>query len=430
MSTYDLLGIGIGPFNLSLAALLDKAKSAKFLFLDDKPEFTWHKELMFKDATMQTSFLKDLVTPVDPTSPYTFLNYLVEKGQFYHFLNTGRKSINRVEFEDYCKWVSKQLGASLKFGCRVQKVVPTSEGYTVYHSQGSHQAKALCVASGPVPNIPECAKPHLGANVFHAKSAQAAKMNLEGKRLVVVGGGQTGVELFRNALKGQWGRPQSVRLLTGRENLRPLDEGPFTNELFTPEFVSEFYQLPQSSKDEFSERLLLASDGNTPEYLQDFYNDLYLERFYFQQMPEAGIYPMRWMTNLVSMESGAYQLKVDNRLQQKEESFSADIVVLATGFRSQIPQFLQDIEPEISKDFMGRPVIGSDYRLQMNSGLSPIYMMNFSRHGPGVADPQTSLMSWRSAVIANKVLGNESYRTSSTESKFVHYHNPIQEPSL
>ena len=58
---FDLLGVGIGPFNLSLAALLAPLGKKKIQFLDNKPSFSWHKELMFGDALMQTNYLKDLV---------------------------------------------------------------------------------------------------------------------------------------------------------------------------------------------------------------------------------------------------------------------------------------------------------------------------------------------------------------------------------
>ena len=47
---FDLFGIGIGPFNLSLAALLDPMDGVHVRFADNKPGFTWHSELMFDDA--------------------------------------------------------------------------------------------------------------------------------------------------------------------------------------------------------------------------------------------------------------------------------------------------------------------------------------------------------------------------------------------
>src|SRR4051794_39461687 len=95
---YNLIGIGVGPFNLSLAALLEKVDGITNLFFDQRDHFGWHPEVMFSDSYMQTSYLKDLVTPVDPTNPFSFLNYLVENGLFYAFMNTGRRIVSRREF--------------------------------------------------------------------------------------------------------------------------------------------------------------------------------------------------------------------------------------------------------------------------------------------------------------------------------------------
>ncbi len=114
--THHLVGIGVGPFNLSLAALLDKAPSIHSVFLERKAQFDWHPEVMFPDSNMQTSYLKDLVTPVDPTSRYSFLNYLADKHLLYPFLNTQRSIISRREFEQYCAWVSRRLGERLRLG--------------------------------------------------------------------------------------------------------------------------------------------------------------------------------------------------------------------------------------------------------------------------------------------------------------------------
>src|SRR5262245_3252270 len=114
--SFQLLGIGIGPFNLSLAALLTKVPAVSNLFFEQKSGFEWHSELMLPDSVIQTCYLKDLVTPADPTSPYSFLNYLVENGLFYAFLHSDRRVITRREFELYCQWVSRRLGDRLRFG--------------------------------------------------------------------------------------------------------------------------------------------------------------------------------------------------------------------------------------------------------------------------------------------------------------------------
>ena len=81
MKTYDFIGIGIGPFNLSIAALAEGLDGFSSLFLERKPHFSWHPGMMVPDCHMQTSFLKDLVSAVEPTNRHSFLNYLVQRGE-------------------------------------------------------------------------------------------------------------------------------------------------------------------------------------------------------------------------------------------------------------------------------------------------------------------------------------------------------------
>ena len=82
MKTYDFIGIGIGPFNLSIAALAEGLDGFSSLFLERKPHFSWHPGMMVPDCHMQTSFLKDLVSAVEPTNRHSFLNYLVQRKFF------------------------------------------------------------------------------------------------------------------------------------------------------------------------------------------------------------------------------------------------------------------------------------------------------------------------------------------------------------
>ena len=419
MKVYDLIGVGIGPFNLSLAALLPKDK-LDFLFLDDKPEFSWHSELMFDDAEMQTSFLKDLVTPVDPTSPYTFLNYLNQKGQFYHFLNTDRKTITRMEFEDYCKWAVENLSDYLKFNSKVLSVKFKDDLFAIETKDETYFCKDLCVASGPQANIPECATPFLGGQVFHAKSKELQKLDLRDKRLTIIGGGQTGIEIFRNAMKSHFGKARSIELISGRDNLRPLDEGPFTNEIFTPEFVENFYELDQATKDDFSEKLLLASDGNTPGYLRELYNEMYLEKFYNKNFPDAKISPSRWLESIEKTDHNL-RLTIKNKLANKNESIDCDIVILATGFKRNLPPYLESLSEYLEFAEDNRAIISKDYKLKTKLNNNTVYTMNYSAHRHGIADPQTSLMSWRSAVIVNSLLKKSHYKVHQPQIPFLNF---------
>ena len=102
---YDVVGIGFGPSNLALAiALRDTTREAwskcRFHFIEKQPRFVWHGGMLLAGADMQISFLKDLVSLRDPTSPLTFVNYLHTKGRLEAFINCRTFYPSRTEFND------------------------------------------------------------------------------------------------------------------------------------------------------------------------------------------------------------------------------------------------------------------------------------------------------------------------------------------
>jgi L-ornithine N5-oxygenase len=60
-------------------------------------------------SELQISFLKDLVTLRNPTSPYSFVNYLKAHGRLVDFINLGTFYPCRMEFNDYLRWVAGQF---------------------------------------------------------------------------------------------------------------------------------------------------------------------------------------------------------------------------------------------------------------------------------------------------------------------------------
>jgi len=119
--TYDFIAIGIGPFNLGLACLTEPVKELNGLFLDQNDGFDWHTGMMLESAHLQTPFMADLVTLADPTSPYSFLNYLKQQGKLYSFYIRENFFMMRKEFNQYCQWACEQL-TSLQFSTRVELV--------------------------------------------------------------------------------------------------------------------------------------------------------------------------------------------------------------------------------------------------------------------------------------------------------------------
>ena len=163
---HDLLGIGIGPFNLGLACLAEPLEDLDAVFLDAREGFAWHPGLMLEDATIQVPFLADLVSLADPTSPYSFLNHLKQAGRLYPFYIREDFNPLRAEYSAYCRWASEQLG-SLRWGREVVAVErgPAGDHYTVTARTRTGterwRTRRLVLGVGTVPSVPACVDPGL-----------------------------------------------------------------------------------------------------------------------------------------------------------------------------------------------------------------------------------------------------------------------------
>lgn len=118
---HDVVGIGLGPFGLGLAALAHPLPDVDGVFLDQRPGFSWHPGMMLDGATIQVPFLADLVTMADPTSPYSFLAFLKATGRLYPFYVRESFYPLRAEYDAYCRWVAGRL-PSLRWNRRVVAV--------------------------------------------------------------------------------------------------------------------------------------------------------------------------------------------------------------------------------------------------------------------------------------------------------------------
>ena len=119
---YRCVGIGVGPANLSLAALMHSHPQITNLFLDKKESFGWHDGQQMPGASIQVSMLKDLVSLSEPTNAFSFLSYLHDQGRIYHYLNAQFEAVPRQEFRNYMEWAC-QKNKNFVFGQEVRSVV-------------------------------------------------------------------------------------------------------------------------------------------------------------------------------------------------------------------------------------------------------------------------------------------------------------------
>ncbi|OHV07648.1 lysine N(6)-hydroxylase/L-ornithine N(5)-oxygenase family protein [Kushneria phosphatilytica] len=400
----DLAGIGAGPFNLSIAALADShVPSLTTRFFDRQRHYVWHSGMMLPGTHLQTGFLKDLVTGVAPTSPHSFLSYLVAHRRFYRFLNAELSTVSRAEFSDYLRWVAEHLpNVSLDEG--VREVDFADDHFRVTTEHGRYRARHLCLGTGKRPWLPAFAEPLRGPRCLHAESIAEMTHDFSDQRVVIVGGGQSGADIFINALNGHWGMPASLHWLSRRRNFQPLDETAFTNEYFTPEYTSWFTELDDATRQREVLAQKYASDGITPAALLDIYQRLY-HRFDVLGEPRwAHLLPHREAVDMDSIGEG-FRLWTTHGLTGDRERFDADIVIFATGFQSGLPECLAPLQDRLSLTD-GSITVGDHFMVEWDGPPGHgLYAVNAGRTRYGIAEPQLSLMAWRSAVILNHMAG-------------------------
>lgn len=402
----DVVGIGVGPANLSLAALLDPQSDIRCKFVDRNPKFQWHPGLLFPDAALQVPYVKDLVTLVDPTNRFSFLSFLAHKKRLYAFMNASFGQVLRREFSEYYGWVCDQL-SSLAFGCEATETDCTDSGFVIQTTRGRMHTRSLVVGTGLHPNVPPCAVPHIGDTVFHASELLSRAVDASTKRVIVVGGGQSGAEVFLHLLSRSE-VPAELYWISRRWNYSPLDEAPFTNELFTPHYSDYFFGLPSSARRSLLTEQKLASDGISSVLLQSIYRRLYELRFVNHQPCKWQLRPGRELVEIFR-DGNKHRLVLDHAHKNTKECVDADLVILCTGYAWRMPSYLEPLKDRIAWE-NDAFVVNEDFSVVWDGpNERKIFAQNAARPQRGIADPNLSLAAWRSAKIANSVLGRVAY---------------------
>ncbi|WP_299500742.1 SidA/IucD/PvdA family monooxygenase [uncultured Roseobacter sp.] len=400
----DLAGIGIGPFNLSLAALADGLPDLTTRFFERKRAFSWHPGLAFDDSTMQTSYLKDLVTPVQPTNRWGFLNFLVEHGRFYDFMAARFDTVSRREFTEYLAWVAGSL-PSCRFATAIRDVDHDGQAFRLRTDRGETvTARAIAVGTGPVPHVPEGAP--LGPACFHGMEYLERMPQIAGRRVAVIGGGQTGAEIMLDLL-GKVDGPAALNWISRRSAFWALQEGGLIDQIYTPAYGKAHQRLPAEVQSRLVEDQKLSSDGLTPSTADALYRLIY-QRRYLDCHNGIALRPGQTVKELRGT-GGAVQLILQDAVGALDV-IHADVVILATGFRTVLPDCLEPLRDRLETEQGGALQLGAAYRVVWDGpDDAGIYGLNHGRRSYGIGDPQLSLTAWRSATILEDVTGQRLF---------------------
>src|SRR5262245_59890096 len=125
LTSVDVVGIGFGPANMALAIAAEELGCALGLrFLERNARAGWQDEMLLPEADIQHHRLRDLATPRNPRSRYTFANFLFENDRLFEHLNLPLHHPLRVEYRQYVIWVANQFANLVRYGSNVESIVP------------------------------------------------------------------------------------------------------------------------------------------------------------------------------------------------------------------------------------------------------------------------------------------------------------------
>jgi len=412
---HDVLGIGVGPFNLGLAALLDAVDDdLDAVFLERDPEFNWHEGMLLDGATLEVPFLADLVTLADPTNPHTYLNYLRETGRIYEFYFYETFQTPRTEYNDYLRWVTDRLDS-----CRFSREVTAVEWddddaqfvVTARDPQNgdrvTHRAANLSLGIGSRPQIPDALQGHPEDDVFHTATYRHRRDRaLDADSVTVVGSGQSAAEVFQDLLDRQADNDYRLDWLTRSKGFFPMEYSKLGLQHFTPEYEQYVYDLPQERKDDLIPNQDLLYKGVDPETSEEIYDQLY-RRSIGDRDPDVGLFAM---TEVTDIEARPDTYALDCHQWQAEEPFvhESEVVVLGTGYERPVPEFLDPVSDHINWDDKGRFEVLADHRLDIDVD-GDVFLQNAELHTHGVGVPDLGLGCDRNATFVNRLLGRERY---------------------
>jgi L-ornithine N5-monooxygenase len=420
---FDVVGVGFGPSNLGLAVAIEEHNAQVAapggtpltgMFFERRPAFGWHSGMLLPNATVQVSFLKDLATMRNPSSGFSFVAYLHDRGRLADFINHKTLFPLRVEFNDYFAWAAGRLDHLVTYSSDVTEVRPVIEdgvitAFDVMVGRPTKQvdvrrARNVVIAAGLEPHLPDGVT--CSDRVWHSSELahRVAELTVERppRRFVVVGAGQSAAETteylcmrFPDA---------EVCAVFSRFGYSPSDDSAFTNQIFDPSSVDTFFSAPEDVK-----QMLTAYHRNTNYSVVDreLIDALY-RRSYIEKVTGRRLLRVMNASRIVDLAETADRVLTFVEFLPDGEitRLDADVIVYATGYRPSDPtRVLGRTARLCRRDGAGRLSIGRDHRLDLTiPGAAGLFLTGASEHAHGLSETLLSNVAVRAGELVASLL--------------------------
>lgn len=420
---YDVIGVGFGPANIALAiAAQELHPGLDIHFIESRNNTQWQPDMMLPGADIQNNPLRDLVTPRNPKSHYTFVNFLKETNRLFDHLNLGLSFPLRIEYNQYVQWVAEHFKSQVSYGQNVTRIELSkdnkSKGYQVETGCGEiYYAKSIVLAPGRTPFIPNVLAKTNSDRVIHYNKLLTTLNSIDSKdntreSFAIVGGSQSAVEIGLYLRKRF---PEAkIDNIIRNFGFRQKDLSPFTGEVYYPEYAEYYFNSSVDTKKELDKDLRYTNYSSADS---DVIDELYLSMYQDKICGEERHRLLRNSLIVDSEEISDKKIKISlkNKFEGTITNHEYDYVISATGFRDigtdvnqeKKPPILSTLVDHLQLDENDCLIIGRDYQLSMKEHInpdSPVMLNGLCEKSHGMGDAGSfSLLSLRSEQIINHV---------------------------
>ncbi|WP_323835880.1 SidA/IucD/PvdA family monooxygenase [Photorhabdus africana] len=415
----DVLSIGFGPAGLALACIFDEKKiehqyqlQNNFLALEKADSCAWHPNLLLPGTDINHHVYRDLVTPRNPQSPYSFAMYLKEKNRLFKFGLLGRPA-SRFEWSDYMIWVGQKLENYVQYKKNVTHIYPVInrgllDGFNISGEDFEYVTNTLILSSGSTPFTPKMFDNLLGDHVFHTSAYLEKINNFQNnipRRWMVIGSGQSAGEVIADLIN----KKDDIDILSLHRSIgfKIAQLGQFPNLVFLPENIEYFKSLSPENKKVFFEHVKSTNySGIDIDESQSLFSMMYED----EVIGKARLH-MMVNSEIITIDHSheEYQIVIKDTFTGEETNHICDAIVLGTGYyQNPLPDLLAKFDQFLVKDFEGGLTIDSDYKVKLkNCDAAHLYVNGLSERTHGISDAQSfSAVAIRAERIYESIKAN------------------------
>jgi len=382
--------------------------------------------MLIENSDVQNHPLRDLVTPRNPRSRYSFVNYLFENGRLFEYLNLGMTFPYRIEYALYISWAASQFDHLVSYNTPVTRIEMITDeqqrgkGYRLMTEKGEYTARSIIVGTGRTSFIPKLFQNIISPSLCHIsgylESMNAVLSANPRAHIAVVGSSQSAVEVILH-LSDHYPDAQITGIMRSF-GYRLKDTSPFTGEVYFPEFVDLFYNAAPHEKNRLAKDLYYTNYSSVDG---DVLDRLY-RKIYMQKITKSRTIHLHRAADILEVTAGDREITLQIRKMEANEVLKErfDLVVLATGFKNigsneneePYPAILQHLLTYLERDQNGCIKVGYNYGMKMNNKTNAdancfLNGLCESTHGMGDAG-SFSLLSLRAKIIVETLLSQGS----------------------